>query len=683
MPNPSTKVDDNAELSHHEKRKHDGKSTLLQLKNAKRTYRMGSEIVHALDGIDLELYRGEFVTIVGASGSGKSTLLHVLALLDTLSEGQMTLGGQRIDGINDDELSRIRNQSVGIVFQQFNLLADLTVLENIALPLAYQGVPKAEREEIAKEKAERVGLGGRFHHTPRELSGGQAQRVAIARALAVDPEIIMADEPTGALDSQTGKDIMQLFMDLHHEGKTIVMVTHDMKLAEMGSRKVVVSDGKILEDTTTSPAPQASELPSRPSVKGQLRFNDLLHIGLREGLLAHKLRSALTMLGVIIGVASVIAMSSFSEGSKKKQEDQIRALGVNLIKVMDQKLEGESLNKARIQGSLGLTRADAKVLEESVPHVENMALVRNIDMNVIHLGKQLANQPSIMGIEGEYLAVNNLSLEQGRWFITEDLNHLKRVAVIGAGLAKSLNITSLDTPHKLNIGGQYYTIIGQLKSRRVDTKALEVKQMGDPNDAILVPLSTLEYRTRHHRLRSPLDEIQLQLSNEDALFEAGTGIRRLLNGRHMGVNDFDLFIPLDILKAKQESQKLLDVLSLSICAISLLVGGIGIMNIMLASVSERMKEIGIRRAIGARKGDIRRQFLCESILISFAGSIVGLLISFLTVFGICHMLSLPVVFAPILIALAIVLALATGVIFGFFPAKHAAENNVIEVLRNE
>lgn len=660
------------------------KSALIVLKGACRYYKMGSETVRALDNADLELHKGEFVTIVGASGSGKSTLLHVLGLLDTLSEGQMSLSGERLDGISDDELSQTRNRSVGMVFQQFNLLADLTVLDNIALPLAYQGVGLEQRRQRATEQAKRVGLVERLDHTPRELSGGQAQRVAIARALVVNPDVIMADEPTGALDSKTSKEVMALFMELHREGKTIIMVTHDADLAELGSRKITISDGQVVEDRIKI-KPTDDPLSQRDARESNLRVGDLLRIGVREGLLAHKLRSALTMLGVIIGVASVIAMSSFSEGSKRKQADQIRALGVNLVKVIDKNLEGVALNEARISGSLGLSRADADILREQLPGVEAMSLLRHIEMNVISPLGDLGEQVPIFAVAGDYLQVNNIDLDRGRWFSELEERDMSRVAIVGAGVVSKLQAQSDNNVlgRELLIGAQPYRIIGTLLNRRIDTDDLEIKQEGDPNDAILLPLATVSQRTRHYKLRNQIDEIQIQMVDEDRLFSAGKTIRRTLAAQHQGVDDFELFIPLDILKAKQQSQKLLDVLSLSICAISLLVGGIGIMNIMLASVSERMKEIGIRRAIGARKRDIRRQFLCESVLISFSGSIVGLVIAVVTVALLCKALVLPIVFSPILVCLAMLIATATGVVFGFFPAKQASENNVIEVLRNE
>ncbi|MDA3872379.1 MAG: ATP-binding cassette domain-containing protein, partial [Kiritimatiellae bacterium] len=326
-------------------------SSVIHLRNARKTYHMGTHAVHALDGVDLDIERGEFVSIVGSSGSGKSTLMHMLGCLDRLTDGVYRLAGEDMSEASDAKLSAIRNQKIGFVFQQFNLLSNLTVLENIALPLAYAGIPRHERLELATKMAEKVGLEARLDHKPTELSGGQCQRVAISRALIHEPNVLFADEPTGALDSKTGEEIMELLDELHQQGLTILLVTHDLKIAGHAQRKITLSDGKISEDVQQHQrfTEEAPEPESRPGSK--LGFWDMFRIGLREGLLAHKLRSALTMLGVIIGVASVISMSSFSEGSKKKQADQIRALGSNLIKILDRNLENSPLYQARASGS--------------------------------------------------------------------------------------------------------------------------------------------------------------------------------------------------------------------------------------------------------------------------------------------------------------------------------------------
>jgi|SaaInlStandDraft_1057018.scaffolds.fasta_scaffold12711_3 macrolide transport system ATP-binding/permease protein len=659
---------------------------VISLHNAQRTYTLGGSTIHALDGVDLEIERGTFLSIVGASGSGKSTLLHVLGLLDILSEGELTLGSWELSKSNDDDRSRMRNRSIGFVFQKFNLLSDLTVLENIALPLAYSGIPKERRQEKAIEVANKVGLGDRLEHRPTQLSGGQAQRVAIARALVNDPELIMADEPTGALDSKTSREIIDLFLELNREGRTIVMVTHDRDLATEGTRRITISDGIIVEDENLKPVSKDSNQQEKKHKNDGLDFKDLLHIGIHEGLLAHKLRTFLTMLGVIIGVASVISMSSFSEGSRKKQADQIRALGSNLVKVIDRRLDGEELNDARVRGSLGLSRSDAEAIKSQLPSILHLAMTRKVSMTAFSVNGSLPVDLGIYGAKGNLLEVNNLQLMEGRWFSQEEQISMARVAVIGARVARGLREdTSGESPlgKILVLGGQPYRITGILNDRQIDTGELEIHQATDANLHVYLPLDTVLGALQKRNLRSELDEIHLQLKDENALVEAGISIRRLISHLHQGVEDFTLFVPLDILKAKQQSQKLLSVLSLGICAISLLVGGIGIMNIMLASVSERMKEIGIRRALGATRRNIRDQFLCEATLISFAGSLVGILLAMAGILLVCPLLNLPIVFSIPVITLAILLAIATGAGFGYAPANRAAHQNVIEILRDE
>jgi len=651
---------------------------LLQLRGARKTYWMGENAIHALDGVDLDIHAGEFAAIIGSSGSGKSTLMHMLGCLDRLSEGSYTLGGEDMSVADDTQLSRIRNREIGFVFQQFHLLPNLSVQENIALPLAYSGIPRKERLERAKIMAGRVGLDARLDHRPTELSGGQCQRVAIARALIHNPRILFADEPTGALDSKTGLEILALLDQLHAEGLTILLVTHDPKVAHHAHRNITLSDGQILKDETRVPRPQS--LPAREDQthpNGHLQFGDMFRIGLREGLLAHKLRTALTLLGVIIGVASVIAMSSFSLGSKKKQADQIRALGANLVRVVDRRLEGASLYEARASGSLGLSRQDAAALRSRVPDIQRSALQRALELEV-ELNRRPQAEAQVLAVAGDWLEVNNLRLEQGRSISAEDQQLKNRVAVLGAGL-KPKDTESLD----LRIGGQPYQVIGWLENRFVDTTELEAADSSNGNYSIYLPLETALNRYTWLPLRSELDEIQLQLRDEDQLAPAGRSIRRILDTLHRGVEDFDLVIPLDLLKSKQESQKLLDLLSLAISAISLLVGGIGIMNIMLASVTERLKEIGIRRAVGARKPDIRRQFLVEAILISMCGGLAGIGLSIGIVSLASIPLAIPVVFSPGVILVAFAAAFGTGLGFGAYPAIRASNQNLVDILSRE
>jgi macrolide transport system ATP-binding/permease protein len=656
---------------------------LIRLRGARKTYVMGTHEVHALDGVDLDIQRGEFAAIVGASGSGKSTLMHMLGCLDRFSTGSYHLAGEDMSAADDTKLSEIRNRRIGFVFQQFNLLPNLTVLENIALPLAYSGIPLADRLEKAKLIAAKVGLAERTHHKPNELSGGQCQRVAIARALIHAPEVLFADEPTGALDSKTGKEILALLDELNEQGHTILLVTHDNKIADHARRKITLSDGKIVSDTEREGARtlEHSE-PAEIQNRGNLGFRDMVRMGFREGLLAHKLRTSLTMLGVIIGVASVIAMSSFSEGSKLKQANQIRALGANLIRIVDRRLEGQALHQARGRGSMGLTRRDAQVLQEAMPDITAIAKVRDLALEVMR-GTAPLTAVRVRGVAGDYLNVNNLSLSAGVDFHPLDDLRQQRFAIIGAGLVPegSTKNEMLGTPFVL--GGQPFEVIGVLEDKFVDTTELEAVGANDSNRDILVPLRSLSTRFTHVPLRSELDEIMVQLAEEDRLSEAGRAIRRILDVRHHGVEDYDLIIPLDLLRSKQESQRLLDILALSISAISLVVGGIGIMNIMLAAVTERLKEIGIRRAIGARRQDIRRQFLVEATIISMVGGLAGVLLAGIGVAIASRPLDFPIVFDPLIVTIAFGASFGTGLLFGAYPAIQASNQNLVEILSRE
>jgi len=657
---------------------------IIRARGIKRHYPMGQNVVKALDGVDLDVNAGDFLVIVGSSGSGKSTMMHLMGLLDSPDEGTFEVNGADVARQGDVELSAVRNRHIGIVFQQFNLLSDLSVVENISLPLAYNGIPRQERLERGREYAEKLGLGDRADHLPTELSGGQMQRVAIARALVNNPDILLADEPTGNLDSKTGEEIMDILYKLHEDGHTIIVVSHDPRLADQGTRRITLEDGLMVGDDRgcrdRSRSLQEPEQAGRKRSKIGLGFFDLLRIGLHEGLLTHGTRTFLTMLGIIIGVSSVIAMSSFSLGSKQKQADQIRALGANLVRVVDRRLENERLTQARMEGSPGLCRSDLEALLANTPEIARSATAREIKLNVLHNGIQL--NPRILGVAGDYLNVNNLELRAGRGFDAYDRAHGNTVAILGHSIAKTIGGNdALGKP--LLLSGVCYTVVGILGDKRLALEELEATSVADPNNDLLIPLDTLLARTSHLDLRSEADEIQLQLTTEDDLYTVGRNIRRILGVTHSGVEDYDIIIPMDLLKQKQQSQRLLDILTACISSISIVVGGIGIMNIMLASVTERIREIGIRRAVGATRRDVLCQFLSESVIIAVTGGVFGVMLAFATVAATCHFLDLPVVFSMPHIVIAVLASTLTGLIFGIYPASQAANKDPVEALRYE
>lgn len=657
---------------------------IIRARGITRHYPMGANVVKALDGVDLNVWAGDLLIVMGSSGSGKSTLMHIMGLLDRPDDGSFEVNGVDVARQADNELSAVRNRHIGFVFQQFNLLSDLSVVENIALPLAYSGIPREQRLERARHYAERLGLGDRVDHLPTELSGGQMQRVAIARALVNEPDILLADEPTGNLDSRTSDEIMEILYELHAQGHTIIMVSHDPRMADQGTRRITLKDGRIVDDRPGIRERALSRSQERPNVSRRraagLGFFDLLRIGLHEGLLTHGTRTFLTMLGIIIGVSSVIAMSSFSLGSKRKQADQIRALGANLVRIVDKRLENERLTQARMDGSQGLGRSDLDSLLSNTPQIQRAATAREVKLSVMHGGHSLT--PRVLGVSGNYLEVNNLELASGRPFDEGDRERSSKVAILGHSAAEKIGLdTAIGT--QLLLGGVCYTVVGVLKDKHIALEELEATSIADPNNDLLIPLETLLARTSYLDLRSEIDEIQLQLATEDDLYSVGRDIRRILGVTHNGVEDYDIIIPMDLLKQKQQSQRLLDILTACISSISILVGGIGIMNIMLASVTERIREIGIRRAIGATRRDIQWQFLSESVIIAVTGGGCGVLLALGAVGVTCRWLHLPVVFSLPHIGVAVLASTLTGLIFGIYPAFQAANKDPVEALRYE
>ncbi len=443
-------------------------SVLIRARGLRRVFHKGDIEVVALDHVDLDIRRGEFISIMGPSGSGKSTLLHLLGCLDRPDAGSYEFSGRHLSGLGDRELSRIRNRQIGFVFQTFNLLGDSTAAENIALPLVYSGVPRSIRTECGVVTARAMGLGDRLNHLPAELSGGQIQRVAIARALANGPELILADEPTGNLDTHTGDEIMAIFDRLHKQGATIVMVTHDERLARYGDRIIRLVDGNIVGDEAVTdeqritPSDEHDHIaiakPPSEELTHRLNWFDLIRMGVREGLLCHMGRTMLTMLGVMFGVAAVIAMSSISAGAKRKAIQQIEAMGVHTIRVQARKLEGEQLMRAHAKGVQGLSLADARAIKSVCPSVINVAPIKRVYADVVVGRKRL--QATVLATTGEYADVVNFHHARGTFIGPDEVRFSQPYCVIGSGIADRGFGNEDPMGRSVMIGYTSYRVIG-------------------------------------------------------------------------------------------------------------------------------------------------------------------------------------------------------------------------------
>jgi macrolide transport system ATP-binding/permease protein len=658
-------------------------NVLIRVRDLHRVYAKGDNEVRALDGIDLDIREGEFIAIMGQSGSGKSTLMHLLGCLDQPTSGSYRLDGVEVSQLDDAGLSDIRNRKVGFVFQTFNLLSDCTAADNIALPLVYAGVGRKERLETARTAAEAMGLGNRLWHRPTELSGGQVQRVAIARALAGSPRLILADEPTGNLDTATGAEIMGIFHRLHLQGVTIIMVTHDAKLARYANRIISLRDGRIVsEEHVTEPLAAASvptEIritpPARPASGRRMGLWDLVRIGVREGLWAHKLRTFLTMLGVMFGVASVIAIVAVAEGARIELEKHIEAMGANTVRLLAKTLDGEELNEARSKGDEGLSREDARIVSEVLGDtVSHTAPMKKVNADV--LAGSVRGDAEVWATTPDFPPIVNFRLARGAFFTWDEVNYARSVCVLGDQVARDLFGAADPIGRTVTIGRTTFDVVGVLARKPVSDE--------DFNRQIFVPLSAALVRVKSASNTGEIDRIVFSVRESSNVKPAAEAAAAVVRRRHAGVNDIEVSIPEEKLQLQQKTRRLMNTVLVIMALIALTVGGIGIMNIMLATVTERIREIGIRRSIGATQNDILKQFLTEAVGISFIGGIVGIVVGFFGGYGIAWMAELSqasVSWQATLLGFGV--AVSVGLGFGIYPAWIAAKQDPIEALRYE
>jgi macrolide transport system ATP-binding/permease protein len=660
---------------------------LIRAQELTKTYRMGKLEVRALRGISFEIGRGEFVSIMGTSGSGKTTLMDILGCLSRPTSGRYLLNEQPIDDFDENRLSEIRNEQIGFVFQMFNLLPRTSALANVELPLLYSGVGERERRRRATEALEAVGLKDRVHHYPNELSGGEQQRVAIARALVNDPAIIMADEPTGNLDTESGTEVMAVVDKLHKQGKTIILVTHDVEVARRAERIIHIRDGQIERDEVLrTPNELAADPPDghrrRTSLIGSLTA------GFRsgyKGLVSNKMRAFLTMLGIVIGVAAVIGMLGVGEGAKTQITSQIEKLGSNVLAVFPARAESKEEALEWRGRSPGLTSEDADAIKQTISAVKEVAPQIRTQERVRYLDQYWDTR--ILGTTPSYQAIRNLETEEGRFFGQSELDSWAKVAVIGKTVKDELFGEESPVGKDIKIRDERFTVIGLLTEKgRVGWE--------DFDDQILIPLTTAQKRFTGD---DQLQTIYVQAKSSELAATATGEVEELLTERHNKVVDFRVRSQEEFRQTIEETASTFKLMLSGIAAISLVVGGIGIMNIMLVSVTERTREIGLRKAVGAKRRDVLVQFLIESMVLAFVGGLIGIIIGITFANTLGNLMVGAGTFGPrrmfgssgqSIITLSSVLmafffAVGVGIFFGMYPANKASKLDPVEALRYE
>ncbi len=657
-----------------------GKPPLIKIRGLTRHYQMGQHVVRALDGVDLDIHSGEFVAIIGPSGSGKSTLMYLLGCLDRPTGGQYWLGGEEVSALSDVQLSRTRNRDIGFVFQEYNLLSELNVLENVSLGLVYRGTPRRSRLNAAEVLAGRLGLDGRQDHNPNELSGGQMQRVAICRALSGSPHLLLCDEPTGNLDSVTGREIMDVFHELHAQGNTIIMVTHDPKVAAQAERVVRIEDGKIHSDERKETARKAPVEPKVRQVSRNVRWFDIARIAIREGLLAHKLRSLLTMLGIVFGIASVIGMTAITEGGKRQQLEQIRQIGLNNIQIIDTQLDGERLRQARQRNPFGISDRDIEAVRRELPGIERLAAWKRIKA-VVTRDRTRADAARVLGVTGDFQEVVNFFVGRGRFLNQRDAEECRRVCVLGVAIAEALGISDEPLGQTLVIGDQIFVVVGIMQNRPFTASTVKDVNIVNRNLDVYIPHSVADRYYPRVKRAGTYDSVSLRMASSEQLVADSQHLERVVRSLHNDSDDFAVSVPLENLRQSQKTKEVFNVIITVIAGMSLLVGGIGIMNIMLASVSERTREIGIRRAVGAPRNEVLKQFLAEACVISVIGGILGVLTGVLGGELVAVLFQFPVAYSTLIMGISVGVAMAVGIGFGLYPAWTAARMDPVEALR--
>ena len=645
-----------------------GPGALLELVDVERSYRAGDEEVHALRGVSLVVRAGELLAIVGSSGSGKSTLLNILGCLDRPDGGDYRVAGESTSGMAPDELSRLRREHFGFIFQRYQLLDDLTALRNVEMPAIYAGTPAETRRARATTLLTRLGLGSRMTHRPNELSGGQQQRVSIARALINGGQVILADEPTGALDAASSAEVLAILQALNAQGHTVIIVTHDAEVAAHAHRVIELRDGAIVDDRagTNIAMREAQPLPAEHdgSRRVELPGQALEAVGMAvRNLIGHRLRTMLTMLGIVIGIASVVCVSAIGEGSRRQLMTQLASLGTNTLDVQP----GRGFGDQRAGTKKPLTDGDAKAIAE-LDYVDSVSPV--ITTNATVRRGNVERAAAIRGVGHQHFRVRGFGLSAGRAFDQRAVAAQAQDAVIDEQTLLAF------FPDGASPLGQT-VLLGSVPVRVIGVVQRPKSPYFDNGLVVYLPYTTALTRLSG---ATSLSSITMRIRSGVPTTVAEAGIKALMRQRH-GSLDFFINNTEAFRQTVSRSEGTLSLLISSIAVISLVVGGIGVMNIMLVTVSERTQEIGIRMAVGARRADILRQFLIEAVLVCVAGGVIGIGLALVIAGVYNHVVGsakMPIAGAAIAIAFAV--SSTIGILFGFMPARKASRMDPIEAL---
>ena len=643
---------------------------LLELNAIGRTYTSGGEPLTVLRDVSLVIQSGEFVAIMGASGSGKSTLMNIIGCLDKPSTGTYLVRGVDVASLSGDSLAALRRETFGFIFQRYNLMSDLNAVENAEVPAVYCGMAKTEREAHASDLLRDLGLGDRLQHHPNQLSGGQQQRVSIARALMNGGPVILADEPTGALDSQGGKEVMAILEKLHGQGHTIIVVTHDSEIAAYAHRIIRIADGRITSDEQQQKGEAGNQAqmiePEKDANAGVAVLGESLKMAVRS-LLHNRMRTMLTMLGIIIGVASVVALMAIGNGAKQDVLDRIQAMGTDLLTIV----RGAPAARASANIVTSFLPEDLPSIG-SVPGVA-MAIPETNQSSLVRFGDQDLMVTAV-GTGEDFPQVHDWPPQSGVFFSADHVKSYAQVVTLGQTVAKNL------FPQGTNPLGQYvligsspFLVIGILSSKGLSSRG------DDLDNSVWLPYTTAGARVFGQRY---FNDIVVRVNPDADMSVVQAELHSLLMKRH-GKEDFNIRNMADTIATASETQNTLTYLLAAIAVISLVVGGIGVMNIMLVSVTERTREIGIRMAIGARSFDVLFQFLTEAVMVCFIGGLAGVAVGIGGGLSTSVVAGWRVIFTVAPIVLAFACAFLTGIVFGYLPARKAAQLDPIEALARD